>query len=258
MDITIDGFSKVTEGVYGDITINGGGNIVGDIKCEALESNGFVKGESKITAADLTINGMGRFKEEVYGERIRIDGTSSFNGDLSFGDAEINGTGKIKGKSQGDNLSISGYLKIGGSLNSRVVDCEGALFIKDNLEVEELNCNGLINIKGLLNGEKIYINASKFSYIKEIGGSEIVIRYRGGVSEKILHLIKGFITSGSNYNGLVTEFIEGDIIDISNIKVREVRGNNIKIGERCEIDRVEYKDKIEISPLARVKEVIKL
>lgn len=258
MDIEIDGFSKIAGGRYRDIVVNGGGKTVGDLSCESMEVNGFLKAGSKINTSYLKINGMGRFTDEVHGEKIAVDGTSSFIGGLTFSKFEVNGVAKIKGETQGDSFDVNGYVKIEESLNSRAVDCEGAIFIKENLQVEELDCRGLINVKGLLNGEKIYIAASKFSYIKEIGGSEIVIRYKDGVSEKLLNLIRGFINGGSNYDGLVTDFIEGDMIDISNIKVKEVRGNFIKIGEKCEIDKVEYKEKIEISPLATVKEIIKL
>jgi hypothetical protein len=47
--------------------------------------------------------------------------------------------------------------------------------------------------------------------------------------------------------------IEGDNINIDHVKADRVSGLNVKIGDLCVIDRVEYKGNIEVSEKAIIK-----
>ena len=57
---------------------------------------------------------------------------------------------------------------------------------------------------------------------------------------------------------MVLSSIEGDNISIDHVKADLVSGLNVKIGDLCIIDRVEYKENIKISEKAIVSEVVKL
>ena len=57
---------------------------------------------------------------------------------------------------------------------------------------------------------------------------------------------------------LTTELIEGDEIYLENTNAKIVRGNNITIGEGCNIGLIEYSGEINISSESIVKEQKKI
>ena len=70
----------------------------------------------------------------------------------------------------------------------------------------------------------------------------------------LARIVKSILFSLDLDNGLIAESIEGDDIYLEETKAKAVRGNNIVIGEGCEIGLVEYKSKFEQTGNAKVKE----
>ena len=166
-------------------------------------------------------------------EFLKISGSAKFQGNLKGNDVVISGSSKIAGNAIGESIRVSGSVSVEGN-------CEGT----------EVTISGSANIKGLLSGDKIYLNGPS-GYIKEIGGSEITIKDRNNV------ILFGIIRFNSG-KGLNCELIEGDTIELENVKCDLVRGHNIKIGENCRIKMVEYTGSIEIDKKSKVEEFVSI
>ena len=56
---------------------------------------------------------------------------------------------------------------------------------------------------------------------------------------------------------LVTDTIEGDDIYVEYTTAKTVRGNNVRIGDGCDIGLVEYKNSFELDKGSQIKEHVK-
>ena len=79
-----------------------------------------------------------------------------------------------------------------------------------------------------------------------------------GHSFSLKSLIKFIFLSLAINTGLCAETIEGDEIYLEYTKAKVIRGNNVTIGEGCEIELVEYKSLFEKSDKSVVIENKKL
>ena len=163
---------------------------------------------------------------------------------------KISGSAKFQGNHKGNDVVISGSSKIAGNVIGESIRVSGSVSVEGNCEGTEVTISGSANIKGLLSGDKIYLNGPS-GYIKEIGGSEITIKDRNNV------ILFGIIRFNSG-KGLNCELIEGDTIELENVKCDLVRGHNIKIGENCRIKMVEYTGSIEIDKKSKVEEFVSI
>ncbi len=105
---------------------------------------------------------------------------------------------------------------------------------------------GKINIKGLLSVDNIEIILQRRSNITEIGGEKLSVRKED----------KGIFSNlffNSRYI-LIVEEIEADEIYLEYTKCKVVRGNNIIIGEGCNIEKIEYNNELEVNEKSIVKE----
>ncbi|MBU5455904.1 hypothetical protein [Caproiciproducens sp. MSJ-32] len=120
------------------------------------------------------------------------------------------------------------------------------MFVENNCEAEDFYAEGKINIKGLLSVDNIEIILQRRSNITEIGGEKLSVRKED----------KGIFSNlffNSRYI-LIAEEIEADEIYLEYTKCKVVRGNNIIIGEGCNIEKIEYNNELEVNEKSIVKE----
>ncbi|WP_027633189.1 hypothetical protein [Clostridium hydrogeniformans] len=240
--LSIDGSGTIESGEYEDIDIYGRANLSGNVRCESLMINGVLESKYKIYGESIEVNGAVNISEFAQGEEIEVNGAASFKNGLIFSSMEVNGRVSAIGEIKGERLEINGKVDIEGILNCESVEVGGCLTATKDVTVESIECDGIIKIQGLLNGENVFIESSSKSYVKEIGGGVIEI-----------------ISTSKNLgnDSFVSEFIEGDEININNVTVKSVRGNVVNVGDYCVIDNLHYRDQVNISHKAKVKEVIK-
>ncbi|MCI1589279.1 MULTISPECIES: polymer-forming cytoskeletal protein [Heyndrickxia] len=232
-DLIINGFGSSSGGSFDDVSVNGKGTVVGDIKCNKYDCNGLGNVNGNVTADRVQINGKGKINGNLVGRDITVDGHSTLGGDVTYESFRISGSCSIGGMVKGERLKINGKATIGG-------DCE----------TEEFVSEGIFKIGGLLNAEDIDITLYGECMAKEIGGQSIRVR------QKSYGLIKIFKTLFPSR--LVATVIEGDDIYLEGVRAKIVRGNNVVIGKDCEIDLVEYFEDFTNTKGSKVKEHTKL
>lgn len=213
-NLEINGVGKVVAGEYDQVSINGVGKIQGDFKCESLEISGVGKLDNSIQVGTLEVNGKAKVKGDCTGEKLDVAGFATINGDVKCNEMKISG----------------------------LVTCR-------SVESDILICDGIIKAENTINSGEIIIDYSGKCSAKEIYGEKIKIRMspnrrQTSIVDKILIPKYGF----------QLELIEGDHIEIENVKAKVVRGKNIIIGKGCNIDRVEYHQDIQIHKESMVKE----
>ncbi|WP_238475919.1 polymer-forming cytoskeletal protein [Clostridium manihotivorum] len=253
-DLKISGSGKTGGGKFNSVKISGSGKITGDIDCVDFKCSGSSTVEGNIECYECKVSGETTIRGNVKGSSFVVSGSSSVNGNIDSEDVRISGDSNIGGDIFVKSLKISGGSRIGGNLKGEQISVSGGIKIGGNCEAEYFRCSGEFNIGEMLNAEKIEINPAGECKTQEIGGKEIEIRLRS--NDFFLASFIKFISL--NRSRVVCDSIEGDNIYLEATRAKIVRGNNITIGERCEIDTVEYSGEINILDGAVVKNQIKI
>lgn len=236
-DLKISGSGMASGGRYNDIKISGSGHITGDVECNDFKTSGSSKTEGSIKAKHIGVSGSSHIIGSVETEEIKISGSVKIDGDVKSA-----------------NVKISGGAEIEGNLHAEEIDVSGGIKIKNDCEAELFKARGGFSIGGLLNAENVDIRHDGRCTVKEIGGEHIEIRL--GNDWNLLSKVVRYLFTDAGL--LETASIEGDDIYLEGTQAKIVRGNKITIGRDCRIDRVEYKDSLNIQDNAAVKEQVKL
>jgi cytoskeletal protein CcmA (bactofilin family) len=234
-DLVISGSGSASGGTFDHVKISGTGKIAGDLECSHLKVNGALKVDGNVKAKKVTINGTAEFSGRLDSEEIHIQGTSSSD--------------DLKCKT----LKISGAAKVNGCLSVEELKLKGSIDVEKDCEAEVFEASGIFTIGRLLNAGTIDVKLYGTCRAKEIGGEKISVR-KGG--SRFNRLIKSLFLLADDT--LKAEVIEGDDLDLENIKADVVRGNNVIIGEGCEIGLVEYKQNYSGENGAKVTEAKKI
>jgi cytoskeletal protein CcmA (bactofilin family) len=237
-DLKLNGVGSAGGGKYGTIEINGAGSVNGDVECAYMSINGTSEVRGNVQASEIKSNGAGKIEGNLASEEAEINGALSINGDITV-----------------ERIKITGSLNAGGNMRAEEINSKGALKVKGDCEAETFRAAGAFNIGGLLNAENIYVDIVGNCSVKEIGGEKIEIRRSNNIAAQIQRFIKDIFNSR---DALVTDSVEGDDIYLESTAAKVVRGNVIKIGPECEIDLVEYEDRIEVCGGSRVREQRKI
>lgn len=224
--------------------------------------------ESRGEYRDIQIELDAILEGDVDAINIKSSGSTEFTGNVVAKEARLGGVCKIGGNCSIDNLQVCGESKVAGNIisdefildgkmvcNGKSIECNN-LKLSGSLTSEATLKAALINGKGGLTLEKIECNNidlifNKKTNLKEIIGSEIKII--GGKQKSLIGKLISKVGSLVEINN-----INGQNISLENVNSKLVVGNNIKIGENCIIDKVEYTGEITISAKSKVGKKIKL
>ena len=237
-DIKISGSGTAYGGKYNDVTISGSGKINGDLECAEFKTSG----SSKI---------IGNLRAGT----IKVSGSARIEGDVEVGEMKVSGSSHVAGQVKSQSMKISGSTHIDGSIYGEEVSVSGSMHIGKDCEVERFRANGSFRIQGLLNAGEVIINLGGKCNVKEIGGEHIEVR--ASIMDNFF--LKKAIDKMFNSKGeLTTELIEGDEIYLENTNAKIVRGNNVTIGEGCNIGLIEYRVEVNVSGESIVKQQNKI
>lgn len=236
-DLRISGAGSASGGRFNEVKISGAGEVKGDIECNFFKTSG---------ASEV--------KGNVKSKTVEVSGASEIKGSLECEEMTTSGSSEIKGDVKANKLKVSGSSDIDGSLHAENIEVLGCVDIKKDCEAEVFTARGAFDIGGLLNADTITINVGGKCSAKEIGGEHIDVRI--GFGDNLFSKMLNYFSVTTKK--LQTEQIEGDNIYLEATCAKMVRGSNITIGAECTIDRVEYKDTLNIVDGAVVKEQIKL
>ncbi len=233
-DLVIGGYGSAGGGQYGAVKINGYGKIGGDVQCDIMRING--AGETMGVECDsIHVNGSGDIGGALKTRELKVNGTGTFSGAANSETATVTGTATFKAGLSAQLLNVSGSIHVGG-------DCSAERFVS----------SGVFTVDGLLSADhiEVYLDWNK-SRAKEIGGADISVKPgpRGmGVLRSLF----------SHSPVLEADTIEGNELSLELTKARVVRGNNVSLGDGCEIGLVEYKGTLRKTGNARVGEEKKI
>jgi len=238
-DLKINGTGNASGGNFNDIIINGVGDIKGDVDCLNFKSNG-------------TSSMNGNLKSNT----IKVNGTASINGNVNSEDIKINGTADFSGAVEAKQTKIHGAMNVTGNISSDELNLHGGMRVSGDCSAETFNSSGGFSIVGLLSADNINIKLQAPCKAREIGGDKITVKL--GNEFGLKKLIKSIFPSWDLNRKLSADIIEGNDIELESTKAKVVRGDNVLIGEGCEIELVEYKKSFTQSDKSTVKENKKL
>lgn len=228
-DLMINGFGTASGGEFDQVSINGKGTVNGDLQCHFFECNG-----------SGAVNG------DIKSEIVKISGNAKINGKVYTTDLKVEGRGVIKGNVLMSKMVISGTSFVDGNVKGEELKVQGKIVVDGDCEVEAFKAEGQFKVEGLLSAETIEIYTYGESRAKEIGGQTIKVKEKSNFLLNLLKTVKSV--------QLEADLIEGDHITLENTKAKVVRGNQIIIGQNCEIDLVEYKETFKTEKNGYVKE----
>lgn len=234
-DLRISGSASAPGGSYNNVVISGQGDINGDLDCVELRISG---------ASDI----LGNVKTKTG----KILGKATINGDLKSDEFKVSGMLEVRGDVDVKEMRIEGSALVKNNLSADYLEIKGGVKVKKDCSAESFLSKGAFAVDGLLSADTIDIVLYGPCRAKEIGGEKITVRK--GEAFRIANFIRSILASLDLNDGLSVDLIEGDDIHLENTKAKVVRGNNVIIGQECEIGLVEYKTKFEQSASAQVKE----
>ncbi|HTY10416.1 MAG TPA: hypothetical protein VMF88_05040 [Bacteroidota bacterium] len=234
-DLKISGSASASGGYYNNVVVNGQGDINGDFDC-----------------IDLKVSGTSDIEGSVKTKTGKVTGRTAIAGSLETDDFKVSGMLEVKGAVDAKELKVDGTAVIGGKLSADHLEIKGGFKAKDDCTAETFVSKGAFSVGGLLNAGNVDVVLYGPCRAKEIGGETINVRR--GNTFRLGRLINSLLFSLDLQGGLSTDTIEGDDIHLEDTKAKAVRGNNVSIGNGCDIALVEYRGKFVQSDNAKVKE----
>ena len=238
-DLKYSGNMTIPGGVYKRVDFNGNVTVDGDMDCLDIRVNGNYEGSGSLKA-----------------NTGRIHGNAKIKGDFESGDIDVNGSMTIGGDMAVKEIKTNGKLVVKGDVQSDTIDANGEFRVRGNCNAESFLITGMFTVEQTLNAGKIDAGIFGPSSVKEIGGEKITVRKGGHKLAKAFATL--FDTMSLYKTRLEAETIEGDNIELEHTTAKVVRGNNVTIGDGCEIDLVEYTGEFKKSLKASVLKHVKV
>lgn len=248
-NIKISGSASISGGSFNKISISGSGKIDGECSAQELSIAGAGKILGNCNIKIVNISGAGKIEGDLEGDDLRISGSGKILGNISFKNIKTSGSLNSEKNVTCDTFKTSGISKIQGKLKAKDIKVSGILEA-NNVESDNFTSSGMLKITEMLNAEKINITLFKDSEVGEIGGKDIKIVI--GYNNDITNFLNNFRVSKKTIE-LKSKFVEGDTIYLENVKINEVSGQDIEIGENCIIHKATYTNSIKIADSAKVE-----
>lgn len=241
IDLKISGASTMPGGEYAGVSISGAGKIKGNLRCTSLHCSGAAKilGDVDCTG-EIRSSGAGKVEGSAQCESLSSSGAFSVDAGLTVRTL-VSSSGSVQAAQQltADEIRSTGCLEA-GRVHCRAFTSSGSCRVSGDLEAETAVLTGAAEIGGLLNAETVEISANRAVHIHAIGGSSIrILRKDAAAFLGLFRTTPGCAKIGS---------IEGDDIELAYVETEIVRGRNVRIGEGCRIDCVEYSGTLTADP----------
>ena len=188
----------------------------------------------------VSVKGLGQFVD-VFAREFHVSGSAKVSGNIDVSEMEVSGAASVEGnvKVSGE-LDISGYLLTGGRVVSNSVDLAGRLEAEE-IKSKKIDCSGWLNINRNIMAESVDIDGRIDCEIVDCGSIDINI---GSTSGKIGILKCDRVTITRQWRRFHSASIEIDEItcrtaDLEGVKAKKIVGEDIILGDGCEVDYVE-------------------
>ncbi|MDN3019438.1 cytoplasmic protein [Paenibacillus sp. BSR1-1] len=231
-NLIINGSGSYPGGRYDKISIRGEGTIVSDVECSSFH-----------------VYGTSEAVENVKTGSVKILGEAEVKGNIEAEETLIMGTMSVGSRAQMKKIKILGLLEVGEGLIGDQASIKGSIVVNGDVEYETFDSSGGFEIKGLLTADTIKVGL-RFgqSTAEEIGGGKITVKKKKNT----------LLPFGKEVGTLKAKVIEGDDIFLENTTADIVRGNQVKIGQGCQIGLVEYREHLSQDSQATIKTKTKI
>ncbi|WP_223596513.1 cytoplasmic protein [Neobacillus bataviensis] len=231
-NLIINGSGSYPGGRYDKIRIRGEGTIVNDVECSSFH-----------------VYGTSEAVENVKTGSVKILGEAEVKGNIEAEETLIMGTMSVGSRAQLKKIKILGLLEVGERLFGDQASIKGSIVVNGDVEYETFDSSGGFEIKGLLTADTIKVGL-RFgqSTAEEIGGGKITVKKKKN----------SLLPFGKEVGTLKAKVIEGDDIFLENTTADIVRGNQVKIGQGCQIGLVEYREHLSQDSQATIKTKTKI
>lgn len=245
--INFGGIGKVSGGEYEDVSLSGLNTVKGSIIANTIRIYSRSTIEGSVKADSMTIKGISNIKGKL---NVRF----------------LNNTGylKVKDKSICESIISNGKYYTAESIKTYAFKSDGILESIVDIEAENFNSNGQIIVNGALSVKTANITIIGFGCINRIKAENLKI-YKGtdiSVNPIIFTFIKPFLAI-KNCRNIILNRLTVDEIDASQVEAeytyaKVIKGDIVKIGHGCKIDRVEYTQSIEVAEGSKVRKKVRI
>ncbi|MGG1680099.1 cytoplasmic protein [Neobacillus sp. NRS-1170] len=231
-NLIINGSGSYPGGRYDKISIRGEGTIVNNVDCSSFH-----------------VYGTSEAVENVKTGSVKILGEAEIKGNIEAEETLIMGTLSVGSRAQLKKIKILGLLEVGERLFGDQASIKGSIVVNGDVEYETFDSSGGFEIKGLLTADTIKVGLRYGqSTAEEIGGGKITVKKKKN----------SLLPFGKEVGTLKVKVIEGDEIFLENTTADIVRGNQVKIGQGCQIGLVEYREHLSQDSQATIKTKTKI
>lgn len=227
--VNIMGEGSLSGGNYKKVKIMGEAEVIGSFESESLTVMGELTTEFDIKTGKMSIMGEGNF-QGVEAEAIRIAGEATYKGFVRVRDISVSGEAIFKDSVKANKIKVLGNMEVQNSVETEIFKSKGAFQI------------------GTLNSNVTEIRLYGDSRVSEMGGESVEVIYPWHKK-----LISGLVFKNNWRAQLRADSIEADVIYLENTIAKSVKGNDVKIGPGCKIERVEYGNTIHVDSRSSVE-----
>lgn len=196
--------------------------------------------EKSERTSTVSVMGLGKF-DDVFARELRVSGSVKVSGNVDVLEMEVSGAASVEGnvKVSGE-LDVSGYLLTGGSIVSNSVDLAGRLKAEE-MESKKIDSSGWLTVKKRIKAESVDIDGIIDCEIVDCNSIDINLGSNRG---KIGVLRCDRVNITRQWRRFHSASIEIDEItcrtaDLEGVKAKKIVGEDIILGDGCEVDYVE-------------------
>jgi cytoskeletal protein CcmA (bactofilin family) len=201
--------------------------------------------------AKLQITGDSKLAGRVACKSFALTGTAEIHGDMEAEAMKVTGELHVRGRLQAGACSGMGEVVADGGVRGEKLTLSGRLKSDGLVEAETLDVRGVVEAEQGVNAGHATLRMYGPSRVKELVGGTITVRKSRGMK------LKGMLQSDTR-TGLEASLIEGDEVYAEWTRAEIVRGTKVKLGPGCEIERVEYRDSLQVHKKSSVGVSVRL
>jgi len=213
------------------------------MKNEKVEGIGSVYGGEYDT---ISFEGIGKLKGDVTAKKVMVDGIFKGKGKITADEMGIDGIARIFRDIKAKSVKIEGILKLRrASLNADRVICEGIMVANRAVCADEIYVDGICSVSRMYGDNVILKN--NHDRIKA-SGNFLPIRLKP--------FIKLYFGRNVSFDYSLVDVLECTNLEAEGIKAKVIRANNVKLKNRCIVDKLFCDGEIFIDDTCHVGKII--
>lgn len=217
---------------------------------DTVHGSGSIRIDGDVTCDDFHMSGSSRIEGNLITKTLHVSGSSHCKGSIRADEGHFSGSTHIDGNLKPSrDLKASGSLRVTGDIIGESFHGSGSLHVSHEISLEKFRWAGLVECPGLVSADMVQLQLAGSSAIGEIAGSHITINSGAGMSWS--WPVNLFSSSKAK---LVVGEVSGDIVEIGYTEAHLVRGDRVIVGPHCHVERIEYRDTLDIDSTSWVGE----